>query len=300
MNELPPPDQPGDDVDELLSAYVDHEATAEERARVEGSPDLVARATAVRAIRAAMAEPPPIDGDRREQSILAALDAAQMMAPVVSLERARAGRTRQTSWMARSLGPALGAAAVVVVVVLAVTNKGDESKSSSATGASRASKSVEVAASTTAAAAAGSGPAVDAQAALPSPVADATTAGAAATTAGAATTTAAAASTTATAATTAAATSAPANGLRDLGQLTSTAQLVDALPAASRVVLPPSSVAAACRTPAGTDAPAATALWLDAPALIYVEPVDAADPARLQAVVLDRHSCRVLVTVPLP
>jgi hypothetical protein len=115
--------------DELASAYVDGEVTAEERARVEADPGLLARAAELRAardfVRDAPVEAPT--ASRRDAAIAAA--AAELN--VVAL---RTGRAR------RGLRVASIAAAVVVVLgalglLLSSLSSSDESVKSTAAGA---------------------------------------------------------------------------------------------------------------------------------------------------------------------
>jgi hypothetical protein len=67
---------PPDAADELVSAYLDGEADAAERARVEADPDLQARVEVLARVRAAVQSPVPVDPARREAALTAALDAA--------------------------------------------------------------------------------------------------------------------------------------------------------------------------------------------------------------------------------
>jgi anti-sigma factor RsiW len=139
------PDRPTDDTippadgeDELLHAYLDGEASAAERARVEGDPALLARLEAVRTlraeVRAALEVPAEQAAPGRELRLAAALDAfaapdaagdgerepelvaAAMTAPapVSSLDEARERRSNRAR-----LGAWLGAVAVVLVGLFA-------------------------------------------------------------------------------------------------------------------------------------------------------------------------------------
>lgn len=99
--------------DELVSAYLDGEATPAEVARVEAEPALRARAAELRKISQAVGAVPPTSEAARARHLAVALqarDAGASAATVVDLDRARARRVR--SWL-------LGAAAAVAAVVLA-------------------------------------------------------------------------------------------------------------------------------------------------------------------------------------
>lgn len=118
-----------DERDELLAAYLDGDATAEERARVEADPALGAEVERLRRLAATLRDPEPPRAAARESAIAAALavfDAEQagsagqagsiahtMPPDVVTLDRRR-GRSR---WSA-GLGVAAAALAVVGVGVI--------------------------------------------------------------------------------------------------------------------------------------------------------------------------------------
>ncbi|HSL56296.1 MAG TPA: zf-HC2 domain-containing protein, partial [Acidimicrobiales bacterium] len=93
--------------DELVSAYLDGEASDDERARVEGDPVLVARVAELRAAAAAVAAPvDPLDEVTRRRLIDASLAAgapvaaagsvAPPAAPVVELANRR---RRPAAWV---------------------------------------------------------------------------------------------------------------------------------------------------------------------------------------------------------
>lgn len=63
------------DFDDLVSAYIDGQATPEEVALVEGDPELRYRAETLRAIAAGMADTPPAPAALRTRHLAAALDA---------------------------------------------------------------------------------------------------------------------------------------------------------------------------------------------------------------------------------
>ncbi|MGH9118827.1 MAG: zf-HC2 domain-containing protein, partial [Acidimicrobiales bacterium] len=65
----PPATDPSDDLDELVSAYLDGEATPEESARVDADPELQARVAGLRAVAAAVAGPfAPPSAEARESA----------------------------------------------------------------------------------------------------------------------------------------------------------------------------------------------------------------------------------------
>ncbi len=82
-------------LDELVSAYLDGEATVDEVARVEGSAELTARAVTLRAVRDAVAAPVGASPDgHRDQAVSAALRASSTAANVTSLSIRRARSAR--------------------------------------------------------------------------------------------------------------------------------------------------------------------------------------------------------------
>jgi hypothetical protein len=122
--------------DELVSAVLDGEASDDERALVEGSPEGRRRLAELRAIAALVAAPPPeLDPGRIDILVGRALDAAETPTPRAGaddLARRRAARTEAAGRWRRVLG--FAAAAVVAVVVvggLAVTLGGGRGESAS-------------------------------------------------------------------------------------------------------------------------------------------------------------------------
>jgi negative regulator of sigma E activity len=108
-----------DERDELASAYLDGECTAEERRQVEEDPVLRARADELATVRAAVAAPVPAPpADRQEATIAAALTEFGRIhgtdAPA-SLTVARQARRTRPTWT--RLAP-LGAVAAVLVAVV--------------------------------------------------------------------------------------------------------------------------------------------------------------------------------------
>lgn len=110
---------PTHDLDELASAHLDGQTSPEEAARVEGDPVLLARVGELQAVRTAVAiADGPIDEDRRDAAILAALAVASDEAhadDVALLAAARARRQRRV-WQIRLVG----AAAAIAVALTAV------------------------------------------------------------------------------------------------------------------------------------------------------------------------------------
>jgi hypothetical protein len=99
--------------DELASAHLDGEATADEAAQVAADPDLAARVAALAAVRDAVAtDGGPVDAARRDQAIAAAL-AASGGGTVVALDAARR-RARRRVQLAGV------AAALVIAAAIAV------------------------------------------------------------------------------------------------------------------------------------------------------------------------------------
>jgi hypothetical protein len=114
-----------DPLDELASAHLDGVTTPEEASRVASDPDLAARVAAFAAVRAAVgADTGPVDVDRKEQALAAALGALDPTAtagpgtPIGSL--ADAARRRSNRRRMQLVGVAAAVAiAVAVVPVLA-------------------------------------------------------------------------------------------------------------------------------------------------------------------------------------
>jgi hypothetical protein len=116
---------------DLASAYLDGEATADERARVEGDAVLMAEVARLRQVRDAVATIPPAPAEAREAAIAAAMaafdelpveppDTEQPAAPsnVTSLERRRQVRTMQ------AVTAAAAAAVVLVIGGFVIANRG--------------------------------------------------------------------------------------------------------------------------------------------------------------------------------
>lgn len=124
-------DPPSHDDDELLSAYLDGEATAEETARVDGDPRLQARLRELEAAATLVGSPvervPPTVRDAAISSALAAADRSSeddtaAAAPVVHLDS-----RRRKQWALASV------AAVVLLVVIATARMLQPSDNASTT-----------------------------------------------------------------------------------------------------------------------------------------------------------------------
>ncbi len=103
--------------DELVSAYIDGEATAAEVALVEADPTLLARVAHYRAIAEVVASPPPApSAEAREAAIAAALSASTTSKKVTSLAPIQQRRSR----FANQKAMVLSAAAVLLVLFLGV------------------------------------------------------------------------------------------------------------------------------------------------------------------------------------
>ncbi len=113
-----------EELDELASAYLDGEATAEEVALVENDPRLQELVEELRAVRDLVAAPVEAPSDEvRDQMIAQALD---HRAPVVSMETARR-RLRAIPPQARAiLAAAAVVAAIALVGVTVLDRQGDE------------------------------------------------------------------------------------------------------------------------------------------------------------------------------
>jgi|MDTC01.1.fsa_nt_gb hypothetical protein len=109
-----------DALDELVSRYLDAKVTADEAARVESDPELLARADAMRAAIEAIAasvDIPIIDLDERRTI---ALDASSTSTGITDLSSARTGRIEQ-----RNRFVAVAAAVVLLAVAFTVIKRVD-------------------------------------------------------------------------------------------------------------------------------------------------------------------------------
>jgi len=114
--------------DEIVSAVLDGEATADERGRVEADPAARQRRTQLAEIRRRVAAPVPVPGEAREQALAVALAEFDQQRSIRSVAESEAGvdplppagdelaarRTRRSERTARYLA---AAAAVVIVLV---------------------------------------------------------------------------------------------------------------------------------------------------------------------------------------
>lgn len=109
-----------DALDELVSRYLDAEVTADEAARVESDPELLARADAMRSAIEAVAAPvdiPMIDLDQRRTI---ALDASSTSTGITDLSAARAHRIER-----RNRFVAVAAAVVLLAVAFTAIQRAD-------------------------------------------------------------------------------------------------------------------------------------------------------------------------------
>ncbi len=111
MSEFSP--DPDAERDELASAYLDGEVTADERARVESDETLRARVDELRAIRDALAAPLPVASDAERESAIAA---AVGVSNVASLDVARARRRMRIASIAAAVVLVLGAVGVLLSI----------------------------------------------------------------------------------------------------------------------------------------------------------------------------------------
>ena len=109
-----------DALDELVSRYLDAEVTADEAARVESDPELLARADAMRSAIESVAAPvdiPMIDLDQRRTI---ALDASSTSTGITDLSAARGRRTER-----RNRFVAVAAAVVLLAVAFTAIQRAD-------------------------------------------------------------------------------------------------------------------------------------------------------------------------------
>ena len=109
-----------DALDELVSRYLDAEVTADETARVESDPELIARADAMRAAIEAIAAPVDIPMIDLEQRRSIALDARSTSTGITDLSAARALRIER-----RNRFVAVAAAGVLLAVTFTAIQRAD-------------------------------------------------------------------------------------------------------------------------------------------------------------------------------
>jgi hypothetical protein len=119
--------------DELASAQLDGELTAEEAARATGDPEVARRLTAFDAVRTAVRADVPVDGGRRDAAVaaaLAAFDDAAVEGPGGSLTPISAARSGRLRW-AKAVGVAAAVALLAAVAPLLLD--GDDDADTTAT-----------------------------------------------------------------------------------------------------------------------------------------------------------------------
>lgn len=114
-----------DHYDELVSAYLDGEATPEEVAQVEGDPSLLGRVRAFEQVRLTRLPPVVPSGDVKEQHLAAALAEFDSLAPVHQLS-ARSRPDRRVRWLS-----SVAAGALVIVGVGVAVRQGDSGRDAS-------------------------------------------------------------------------------------------------------------------------------------------------------------------------
>jgi hypothetical protein len=126
-----------DALDELASSLLDGEAAPADRARLAGDEELQARVAQLAEVRHAVAAVRPVEPERREAAIAAALRAFEAEDGGEEEELEPPATTARRRWSAR-LAPALAAAAVIVLLAALVPvllRSDDESSSFESTGA---------------------------------------------------------------------------------------------------------------------------------------------------------------------
>ena len=118
--------------DELLSAYIDDEVDAADRARIEADANAMSRVAELRSAgRAIAADVPPVAPEVREAQIARAIDVFAPGAPatdttVASFGRARAEKKRRSvDWQRFAVAAAVIAAVLIAVPLLARLGGGD-------------------------------------------------------------------------------------------------------------------------------------------------------------------------------
>jgi hypothetical protein len=305
MTDVTPPSGPpgpsgarvggGDELtpEELACGYLDGELEADDRARVEADPTLMALVAELRAVSDAVAAPvAPLTDDERAAMVAAAIATLPSFTDVGEPENASvasldAARARRSGRLVRTVAGGLAAAAAVGLVALVVTRGGSNRDQSTADGTA-ATAALEAAAggaeATTAdAATADVAPAETTAAAAEAPASEAPGSEAPAGAAAGASSTAPALST--------AADSGTERTIPDLGRLANRGEARSATTGFAFVPAPPPDGAGPC---AGYPPPVATATFQGAPAYVVIIEV-APDGNRLAF--LDQVTCAVLVKV---
>lgn len=125
MNDLTPSDDTFDELDELVSSYIDGEATPEEVARVNANPELLARVATFENTREWLASPvTPLPDAEVEQLISGALDVSDTSKRVTDLAAAKGSRkvsfTRLGDLIRSSSGVRLATVAAACVLLAGV------------------------------------------------------------------------------------------------------------------------------------------------------------------------------------
>ena len=126
------------DQDELASAYLDGEATHDERTLVEGDPELLARVETLRGVREALSAPTPApSASARDAAVARALRAS----PIVDLRAERARRRMRIASIAAAVVIAVGAAGLLIR--LAPSSSSKKSTATAAGGAASSSSAAQ-------------------------------------------------------------------------------------------------------------------------------------------------------------
>jgi hypothetical protein len=121
-----------DEIDEIASAVLDGEATPEELARLESSPELQARVATLRAARDAVASSAAstsgLDDVARDRLVAGALAAVEPAGSATVVPFTQRRRGRRIAWVA---GAAAAAAVIVGVTIATVSGSGSTSHTAS-------------------------------------------------------------------------------------------------------------------------------------------------------------------------
>lgn len=126
--------EPDDPLDDLASAHLDGLTSPDEAAGIERDPELSGRVTAFAAARAAVqADTGPIDAERRDAAIAAAISAFDPSASGATVTPLSAARGRRLTRRVKVLGLAAAAAALAILVPV-LANRGDDRSTTTAAG----------------------------------------------------------------------------------------------------------------------------------------------------------------------